>query len=537
MPRFLSARFHRLGSTHLAVKVQITALLAAILILPSRGMPAGETAQDPSEVSPLPALITFADNLIEHGRDRYGVKHTPLFVSQLNIDTKSIPPADTHLYAPSNRGGAGPTTNNLEFDSGLIRFLDALTQVTGSHKYSAAVDEYLTYYLTNLPEPKTGFFPWGDHRGYDVVSDDVHQGFHEFKVIYPPWERCFRVNRTAVTRQIESLQLHIYDRSRSLAFSRHYPAGGEIPHSMNSSGGAWIVAWCFLYKQTGKRQYLQWAEQLRDYFWSIRDPGTSLLAAHPADPAYPETMRDTRARLRASRTEYMGQLAWLGPNLLRAAQLLDSQEGAEFRRQALVYIRAFTERMDVADEGSFWATFDLRSGKPLFPRITDGWAFVPQQDDRYRWSNSVLGIRAPIALAFACKMTGKTDLREIFDRLLPLYRVDDFAVPAAPRRELPAGLLAQAIVSFLNMYQATAEASYLVKAQVFGRYAARHYLVDGWCVCGPPLLARYQDRRVNTWRLYCNRGGSAELALALLRLHLVCQGQADPVDDNPMCYF
>jgi len=38
-------------------------------------------------------------------------------------------------------------------------------------------------------------------------------------------------------------------------------------------------------------------------------------------------------------------------------------------------------------------------------------------------------------------------------------------------------------------------------------------------------------------RLYSNRGGSAELALALLRLHLALADKDDFVEDNPMCYF
>lgn len=485
----------------------------------------------------LPQIRQFADNLIEHGRDHYGSKQTPLFVSQLDTDTKQIPPATTQLYGRGSRGGAGPTTSNLEFDSGLIRLLDALSRITDDRKYSDAAHEYLVYCFDKLPDRATGFFPWGDHRGYDVVGDETHNGYHEFKVVYPPWNLYYRVNPRAVTRQIESLKLHIYDESRSWAFSRHHPSGGEIPHSMNSSGGAWIVAWCFLYKQTGDERYLNWAETMADYFWSIRHQETGLLAAHPADPAYPESTRNERARQRASRTEYMGQLAWFAPNLLRAADLLGEDNGCKFRQQALAYIRAFTERMEIASDGSFFATFDLKRGKPLFPKITDGWAFVSQQDERYPWANRVLGIRAPIALAFAYKMSDERDLKDEFDRFLPLYRIDEFADPHGPRKELPAGLMAQAVTSFLNMYQATDDRQYLKHAITFGRYAAKHYLVDGWCACGPPLLERYSDNRVNTWRMYSNRGGSAELALALLRLQLAITGKEDFVEDNPMCYF
>ena len=491
---------------------------------------------EPDQANLIDDLRGFANRLIEHGRDQYGLKKTPLFVSQLEIDTRHIPPADTELYGKGHRGGAGPTMNNLQFDSGLIRLLDALSTVTGDQKYTKAVDDYLSYYLSNLPEPKTGFFPWGDHRGYDVVTDQTIDAYHEFKNIYPPWQRFYGINADAVRHEIESLKLHVYDESRSWAFSRHYPSGGEIPHSMNSSGGAYIVAWSFLYRKTGDPKYRDWAYRMADYFWSIRNQETGLLAAHPADPAYPQTGVDTRARLRASRTEYMGQLTTFSPQLLRAAQLLGPQDGARLKKQALAYVRAMMDRMDIQEDGSFYATFDLASGEPLFPRIRDGWHFVSQQDDRYPWSNSVLGIRAPIMLAFAYKMTGEPDLKKAFDRFLPLYEMETFR-DGAPRRDLPAGLLAQAIVSFLNMYQATNEQAYLEHAQTLARYARKHYFVEGWIVCGPPLLDRYQDKRVDTWRLYCNRGGSAELGLTLLRLSLVAAGQKELVADNPMAYF
>jgi len=492
-------------------------------------------AAETPEREDLKSLITFADNLIEFARDVYGEKQTPLFVSQVAIRKRSIPPAETTLYGKGHRGGAGPTTNNLHFDSGLIRLFDALTRITGERKYSQAIDDYLAYFFEALPEPNTGFFPWGDHRGYDVVEDRAIRACHEFKVIYPPWERFWQVNPQAVRRQIESLKLHVYDESKSWAYSRHYPSGHEVPHSMPSSGGAWIVAWSFLYGQTNDDRYLQWTKQMADYFWSIRDPNTDLLASHPADPAYPGSQRGVAA-LRASRTEYMAQLTTFAPNLLIASRLLGPDRGAVLRRQALAYIRAFTTRMDIRKDGSFYPTFDLKTGKPLFPRIKDGWKFIPQTNERFTWANRVLGIRAPMTLAFACKMTGETDLRDAFDRLLPLYELDSFDENSS-RRELPAGLIAQAIVSFLNMHEATGETHYLDHACTLGRYALKHYYRNGWFVCGPPLLDRYSAEKLDPWAVYSNRGGSAELALAILRLSLVARGEPDFVDDNPMCYF
>lgn len=87
---------------------------------------------------PISAVHTFADNLIEHARDHYGPKQTPLFVSQLDIQTRTLLPATSKLYISDQRGGAGPTTNNLQFDTCLLRLLYALSQVTGDLKCAAA---------------------------------------------------------------------------------------------------------------------------------------------------------------------------------------------------------------------------------------------------------------------------------------------------------------------------------------------------------------------------------------------------------------
>lgn len=61
----------------------------------------------------LKPLQAFADNLVQHARDKYGPKQTPLFVSQLEIETKRIPPAETELYGKGHRGGAGVMVQRL----------------------------------------------------------------------------------------------------------------------------------------------------------------------------------------------------------------------------------------------------------------------------------------------------------------------------------------------------------------------------------------------------------------------------------------
>jgi len=489
-----------------------------------------------ASADPLPQIRRFADNLIEHARDRYGPKHTPLFVCQLDVDAKTLPPADTRLYASSNRGGAGPHMNNLQFDSGRLRLLYALTEVTGEKRYAEAADEYLRYYLAHLPDEETGFFPWGDHRGYDVVRDETIRAVHEFKCTYPPWDEMYRVDPDAVTRQIESLRLHVIDPARSYGFNRHCPPDEFIEWG-SPPGGAYVAAWAFLYKQTGDRKHLEWAHRMADYLWGLRNPETDLLAAHPFDPAYPDAAKSDRAMARASRTEYMGQITWFAANLLRTAELLGPDEGATFRQQALAYYRAFTRRMDVRPDGSFFATFDLAKGEPRFERIGEGWQIIPQVGSPIGWSNGVVGVRAPFSLAFGHKMTGEADLRETFDRLVPLVRLERFRKLDRAPEPVAAGLLAQVIVGFLNMHQASGEPAYLDEAEMLCRYATTHFYRDGWFVCGVPTVPRYRDPNVDGWRTYSNRGGSDDLALAVLRVWLVGAGRDDVVADDVGCYF
>jgi hypothetical protein len=510
-------------------------LIITVIATPGAVTSAGEPI-DPDAL--LASLREFGTNAIEKARDRYGKKQTPLFVCQLDLDKCALPPPDSKLYRTDTRGGAGPTMNNLQFDTGLIEFLDAMTRMTGDPAYAAAVDEYLTYYLEHLPEPSTGLFPWGDHRGYDVVADATVGGPHEFKCTRPPWERMYAIHPEAVTRAIRSLRLHIYDDTRSLAFSRHYPSGKSIPHSMNSSGFAWVAAWTYLAQATGDDQYANWAREMVDYFSSLRNPNTHLLAARPYDPAYPATLEDPISALRAARTEYMGQITFLSANLLHAAELSQHPTREHYHRETLAYIEAFTSRMEVQPDGSFHATFDLPSGNPLFPRIADAWSYAPQTSETHTWSNSVLGIRAPAMMAFAYLKTGDPTLLATFEQLMPLWRLKEFADPQAVRAPLPAGLMAQAILAFLNIHEATGRAEYLTHAGTFAGYAAKHYLTeDGWIACGPSNLGRYNDPNLNTWRMYSNRGGSDDLALALVKYWFAATGKPDSIAADPLCFW
>ena len=63
----------------------------------------------------IDAVTRFADTVVEHGRDRYGEKHTPLFVDVLNVDTLKSPELPQGLAGVDGSGviaapwGSGPS--------------------------------------------------------------------------------------------------------------------------------------------------------------------------------------------------------------------------------------------------------------------------------------------------------------------------------------------------------------------------------------------------------------------------------------------
>ena len=93
------------------------------------------------------------------------------------------------------------------------------------------------------------------------------------------------------------------------------------------------------------------------------------------------------------------------------------------------------------------------------------------------------------------------------------------------------------IVGFLNAYQGSGNRDYLDSARLLSRYALAHFYHDGWFVCGVPTVGRYRDPNVDVWRTYSNRGGSDDLALAVLRVHLLRQEKKDVAADDVGCYF
>jgi len=240
----------------------------------------------------ISAVREFADNVLRHGRDTYGPKHTPLFVDGLNIDTLEPPVWKTE--------GEEWILSNLASQQNLFRTLDGLTSLTGERKYREEAISAIRYAFDNLRSPN-GLLYWGGHQAYDAGKDIPAAVYkdaqtHELKEHFPYYSLMWEADPRATKRFIEAFwQAHITNWD-NLDMNRHgsYGAktdagwpenyvGGEVffiaRHgglSFGNTGSDLFYAAAMLHKFTGDGMPLLWAERLAGRYQETRNPNTGL---------------------------------------------------------------------------------------------------------------------------------------------------------------------------------------------------------------------------------------------------------------------
>ncbi|MBL7153880.1 MAG: pectate lyase, partial [Phycisphaerae bacterium] len=196
--------------------MKIRQLFLISLILPIATVAVAE------ESKYINAVRTFADNVLKHGKDIYGPKHTPLFVDGINVDT--------HKPPEWKRKGETWILSNMASQQNLFRTLDALTEITGDPKYRKAATDAIKYAFENLRSPN-GLLAWGGHVAYDALGDKLcMESFsHELKSNYPYYELMWRVDPKATKRFLESFwAAHIVNWS-NLEMNRHGNMKKDLP--------------------------------------------------------------------------------------------------------------------------------------------------------------------------------------------------------------------------------------------------------------------------------------------------------------------
>ncbi len=174
----------------------------------------------------ISAVSFFANKVIRHGRDRYGIKRTPLFADGLHVES---------LNPPSWKGTPEKTwiISNFASQQALMRILDSLSILTGDQQYKRIAEEVTQYVLSRLRTPN-GLLYWGGHIAWDLI-EDLPVGdptfTHELKTHQPYFQLMWRVNPVATQEILERFWAgHITDWSH-LDYDRH--AATQVPLPIN----------------------------------------------------------------------------------------------------------------------------------------------------------------------------------------------------------------------------------------------------------------------------------------------------------------
>jgi hypothetical protein len=251
------------------------------------------------ELDYLSIVKTYAETLLEHGRDTYGEKKTPLIAILLDHKTLQLFPRteDDRLFQlrlddwehwgvrNSERCFWG---SNPHKDQNLYQILYALTKITGKKHYAQEADRTLKYFFENCQSDTTGLFAWGEHMGWDFRQEGVamkraaHNSTHEFGRAWALWERSFELAPEACNKFARGLWDHqIADQSTG-NFSRH---AGYFEHKteLNSEyprhGGFYIATWGEAYRRTQDPVYLKAIDTLVTYFDKRRSPKSGAVPA------------------------------------------------------------------------------------------------------------------------------------------------------------------------------------------------------------------------------------------------------------------
>jgi pectate lyase len=182
------------------------------IVLASEGV--CEDAQ-PSSKQYIEAVRSFADTVLEHGRDVYGERKTPLFVDGLHART----------LEPVRWKCRGQTwvLSNFASQQPLLRVLDGLMALTGEQKYRQAAEDAARHALQHLRTPN-GLLYWGGHFAWDLEQEKPvgqYADVHELKSHQPYYRLMWRVDAEATRRLMEMIwAAHILDWSL-LDYNRH----------------------------------------------------------------------------------------------------------------------------------------------------------------------------------------------------------------------------------------------------------------------------------------------------------------------------
>ena len=192
----------------------IAVLIAGVVLVSLTVAARSEETQADSQCY-LSAIRSFANTVLEHGRDTYGQNHTPLFVDGLQ--------AETLKPVRWKKNGQTWVLCNFASQQSLMRTLDGLSALTGDERYRRAAEDAARYALKHLRSANDLIY-WGGHIAWDLDQDrpvGEYPDIHEMKNHQPYYPLLWRVDTEGTRRLLEAVwAAHILDWSL-LDYNRH----------------------------------------------------------------------------------------------------------------------------------------------------------------------------------------------------------------------------------------------------------------------------------------------------------------------------
>ena len=270
-----------------------------------------QTETSKRRIDHLKIVKSYADTMLEHGRDKYGPVQSPLFAAALDRKNMKLVGKAQKIKGIRNGDrvlkGANPMHNQ-----NLYQILYALTEVTGEKRYSEEADKALKWFFEHCQSPVTGLMAWGEHIGWEFEREapgPVYKGKGENKgkevlaphEFYRPWVLWERSNILApqpcatFARGLWDHQIHEHsgDFSRHAGWAKHATRGGS---NYPRHSGFYITAWADAYNRSKNPVFLEAIEVVVDFIENRRNPITGALPCQSGEDSPGAKKRKEAAR-------------------------------------------------------------------------------------------------------------------------------------------------------------------------------------------------------------------------------------------------
>ncbi len=480
----------------------------------------------------LAVVRTFADNVLEHGRDTYGKRHTPLFVDGINVDTHEPPMWKLPRECAEAWGMPRQwVMTDMACQQVLFRVLDLLSKLTGDIKYRQAAIDSFRYHFEHL-QHVDGLLFWGGHAMIDAVTErPVGEGYkdwrrkiampgfwdvgvqHELKHHYPCYDLMWETDPHATRRFIEGFWSAHVLRWDNLDFNRHGIYGPDkgcpwnqeftdTPMPFETKGLTLLDGACDmmhaavqLYLFTGDRRPLVWAKRLAKRYADIRDPRTGLgpdvfgdyrknLYLEQFGPEFGDRFTET------SQVAIYGIRYSFAPicQLLLADQL--GAEGEEFKRYAVEDLTALARHLYDEQDNRMWCM--LTDGTKLAPDVVKREGMFTAGD----FNKRALGPMQMWSYAIAYRLTKNRLMWDMARNIARANGLGDIGEPAGEGRSLnlrTALSSANAIFALIELARLTGDRNFLQTAQTIGDTLVRQQFDRGFFVPGKEYVMSQFD--------------------------------------------